>query len=131
MVWIHVIRISNPLNGILNPFRVEVTRRVRKAIPKQQKHKFKFFKELSPGTTSVAETTSLFQATLGDKQRKLDEKYIQQYRIHKAGLFMPDNLIKGADRQRALHLLSKGHTRAIGRLAADSAMSEQTERRQT
>jgi len=55
-------------------------------------------------------------ATIGDKQRRLDEKYLRQYRIHKMGLFLPDSLIKGAERQRALHMLSKGHMRALGRL---------------
>lgn len=56
-------------------------------------------------------------ATLGEKQHQLDLKYIRQYRIHKMGLFLPDSLIVGAERQRALHLLSRGHTRALGRLA--------------
>lgn len=55
-------------------------------------------------------------ATLGPKQRRLDEKYIQQFRIHKMGLFLPDSLIVGAERQRALHMLSTGHVRALGRL---------------
>jgi len=56
-------------------------------------------------------------ATIGDKQRKLDEKYIEQYRIHMMGLFLPDSLIIGEERQKALRLLSKGHARALGRLA--------------
>lgn len=58
-------------------------------------------------------------ATLGDKQRRLDEKYIRQYRIHKMGLFLPDSLITGKERQVALHMLSKGHARAMGRLGLD------------
>jgi len=57
-------------------------------------------------------------ATIGEKQHKLDEKYTQQYRIHKMGLFLPNSLITGAERQKALHMLSKGHARALGRLAA-------------
>jgi len=56
-------------------------------------------------------------ATIGDKQRKLDEKYVRQFRIHKMGLFLPNSLIVGEERQRALHMLSKGHMRALGRLA--------------
>jgi len=59
-------------------------------------------------------------ATLGEKQRKLDEKYLRQYRIHKMGLFLPDSIITGKERQTALHLLSKGHARALGRLATES-----------
>lgn len=57
-------------------------------------------------------------ATIGPKQQKLDEKYIGQYRTHMMGLFLPDSLIIGKERQQALHLLSKGHARALGRLAA-------------
>jgi hypothetical protein len=56
-------------------------------------------------------------ATLGEKQRKLDEKYVHQFRIHRMGLFLPDSLIKGKERQEALHMLSKGHARALGRLS--------------
>ncbi len=56
-------------------------------------------------------------ATIGDKQRRLDEKYIHQFRIHKMGLFLPNSIIKGEERQKALHMLSKGHARAVGRLA--------------
>lgn len=64
-------------------------------------------------------------ATVGAKQRKLDEKYLRQFRIHKMGLFLPDSLIVGEERQRALHMLSKGHMRALGRLALPpSAMAE-------
>lgn len=59
-------------------------------------------------------------STIGDKQRKLDEKYIRQYRIHKMGLFLPDSLIKGKARNEALHMLSKGHMRALGRIAMRS-----------
>lgn len=55
-------------------------------------------------------------ATVGDKQRKLDEKYIRQFRIHKMGLFLPSSLITGKERTEALHMLSKGHARALGRL---------------
>jgi hypothetical protein len=58
-------------------------------------------------------------ATIGEKQRKLDEKYIRMYRIHKLGLFLPDSLIKGKERTQALHLLSKGHARALGRIASN------------
>jgi hypothetical protein len=57
-------------------------------------------------------------ATIGPKQRKLDEKYIEQYRIHMMGLFMPDSIVTGEERQAALQLLSKGHARALGRLAS-------------
>jgi len=57
-------------------------------------------------------------ATVGEKQHKLDEKYVEQYRIHMMGLFMPDSLIIGEERQMALRLLSKGHARTLGRLAA-------------
>jgi hypothetical protein len=56
-------------------------------------------------------------ATIGGKQKKLDEKYIRQYRVHKMGLFLPGSLIIGAERQKALHILSIGHTRALGRLS--------------
>ena len=62
-------------------------------------------------------------ATVGDKQRRLDEKYIRQFRIHKMGLFLPDSLIRGQERQAALHMLSKGHMRALGRLAATDSVS--------
>jgi hypothetical protein len=58
-------------------------------------------------------------ATIGDKQQKLDEKYIRQFRTHMMGLFLPNSLIVGKERQRALHMLSKGHVRAIARLAAN------------
>lgn len=57
-------------------------------------------------------------ATLGEKQQKLDEKYLRQFRIHKMGLFLPDTIITGKERNAALHLLSKGHARALGRLAS-------------
>ena len=57
-------------------------------------------------------------ATIGEKQHQLDEKYVEQYRIHMMGLFLPDSLIVGEERQSALRLLSKGHARALGRLAA-------------
>ncbi|MEI6850791.1 MAG: hypothetical protein WCK26_02375 [Candidatus Saccharibacteria bacterium] len=63
-------------------------------------------------------------ATLGSKQQKLDEKYIDQYRIHMMGLFMPDSLITGQERQTALQLLSKGHARALGRLAATQLINQ-------
>jgi hypothetical protein len=56
-------------------------------------------------------------ATVGDKQHRLDEKYIRQFRFHKMGLFLPDSLITGKERREALHMLSKGHARALGRLA--------------
>jgi hypothetical protein len=58
--------------------------------------------------------------TIGEKQHKLDEKYVDQYRIHMMGLFLPDSLIVGEERQIALRLLAKGHARALGRLAACS-----------
>lgn len=57
-------------------------------------------------------------ATIGTKQRKLDEKYIHQYRLHKMGLFLPDGMITGGNRLIALKSLELGHVRAIGRLAA-------------
>jgi hypothetical protein len=63
-------------------------------------------------------------ATIGDKQRRLDEKYIRQYRIHKMGLFLPNSLITGKERQQALHMLSKGHARALGRLAGSNSQNE-------
>lgn len=56
-------------------------------------------------------------ATIGEKQRKLDEKYVRQFRIHKMGLFLPDSILVGSERREALHMLSKGHMRALGRLA--------------
>ena len=56
--------------------------------------------------------------TIGDKQQKLDIKYVRQFRIHKMGLFLPGSLITGAERQKALHMLSQGHARALGRLAS-------------
>jgi hypothetical protein len=63
-------------------------------------------------------------ATIGPKQRRLDEKYIGQYRTHMMGLFLPDSLVVGRERQHALHLLSKGHARALGRLAAKDLVTE-------
>lgn len=60
-------------------------------------------------------------ATIGDKQRRLDEKYLRQFRMHKMGLFLPNSLITGEERQRALHMLSKGHMRALGRLGMNAA----------
>ena len=56
-------------------------------------------------------------ATIGELQHKLDLKYIDQYRTHMMGLFLPDSLIAGKERQKALHILSVGHARALGRLA--------------
>lgn len=56
-------------------------------------------------------------ATIGYRQHELDEKYINQYRVHMMGLFLPDSLITGKERQKALHVLSIGHARALGRLA--------------
>lgn len=64
-------------------------------------------------------------ATIGEKQRKLDEKYIRQFRIHMMGLFMPNSLIVGSERRAALHMLSKGHARALGRLGLNTTLSEQ------
>lgn len=55
-------------------------------------------------------------ATVGEKQQRLDEKYMQQYRAHKMGLFRPDSLITGAERREALHMLSKAHARSLGRV---------------
>lgn len=57
-------------------------------------------------------------ATFGPKQRKLDEKYIQLFRIHRMGLFLPDSLVTGEPRRRALDILTRGHIRALGRMAA-------------
>ena len=56
-------------------------------------------------------------ATIGAKQCKLDEKYIDQYRTHMIGLFLPDSLIIGKERDQALQTLLLGHARALGRLA--------------
>jgi hypothetical protein len=56
-------------------------------------------------------------ATIGALQHKLDLKYIDQYRTHMMGLYLPDSLITGKDRQEALHVLSIGHARALARLA--------------
>lgn len=56
-------------------------------------------------------------ATIGEKQLKLDKKYIDLYQVHEMGLFLPDSLIVGEERQKALHTLSEGHTRALSRLA--------------
>lgn len=55
-------------------------------------------------------------ATIGDLQHKLDLKYIDQYRTHMMGLFLPDSLITGKERQKVLHTLSVGHARSLGRL---------------
>lgn len=62
-------------------------------------------------------------ATVGEKQRKLDEKYIRQFRTHMMGLFMPSSLIVGSERREALRMLSKGHARALGRLGIKSALA--------
>lgn len=59
-------------------------------------------------------------ATKGAKQQRLDEKYMRQYRVHSMGLFLPDSLVTGPERQRALHLLSKGHSRALGRMGVQA-----------
>ena len=56
--------------------------------------------------------------TMGAKQRKLDLKYVNLFGIHRTGLFLPDSLITGPERRRALDILSRGHVRALGRLAA-------------
>lgn len=56
--------------------------------------------------------------TLGGKQHELDLKYIDQYRVHMMGLFLPDSLIVGKERQDALRSLLIGHARALGRLAS-------------
>jgi hypothetical protein len=56
--------------------------------------------------------------TIGDKRQRLDEKYVSQYRVHMLGLFASDSLIRGSERQTALHMLAQGHARALGRLAS-------------
>lgn len=56
-------------------------------------------------------------ATIGELQRKLDLKYVDHYRTHMMGLFLPDSLIVGQERQQALRVLSIGHARALARLA--------------
>lgn len=61
-------------------------------------------------------------ATIGDLQRKLDLKYIDQYRIHAMGLFLPDSLIIGPERQQALRVLTIGHARALARLAIEGTI---------
>lgn len=55
--------------------------------------------------------------TVGDKQRDLDLKYLDQYRIHRMGLFMPDSLITGQKRQEILAQLTVAHMRSLSRLA--------------
>jgi hypothetical protein len=59
--------------------------------------------------------------TVGEKRLKLDLKYIGQYAIHRAGLFLPDSLIVGEARERACSLLDQGYDRALERLTADAA----------
>lgn len=54
--------------------------------------------------------------THGEKRLKLDRKYLAAYRIHRMGLFLPDGLITGDQRQEALAQLTRGHTRALARL---------------
>ena len=58
--------------------------------------------------------------TLGPKRLELDRKYIELYQIHRDGLFMPDSIITGPERNYALQQLAEGHARALARLAMDS-----------
>lgn len=55
-------------------------------------------------------------ATIGDKQRKLDEKYIRQFRIHRMGMFMADTIIDGRHWLQAQHMLSTAQARMESRL---------------
>ena len=55
--------------------------------------------------------------TSGSKRAKLDRKYLPLYRVHQMGLFMPDSLIVGEERDMALKQLTKAHYRAMGRLS--------------
>jgi hypothetical protein len=59
--------------------------------------------------------------TLGDKRQKLDEKYLEQYRIHRMGLYLPDSLITGDTRMAVLKQLAQAHARSLARLAAESS----------
>lgn len=54
------------------------------------------------------------------RRQGLDEKYLPSYRLHKMGLFMPDSLITGEERERVLAQLTRGHFRALARLAIAS-----------
>lgn len=54
--------------------------------------------------------------TIGDKQADLDEKYLDQYRIHRMGLFLPDSLIVGPVRDKVLRQLTAAHFRSLARL---------------
>lgn len=55
--------------------------------------------------------------TLGEKQYDLDLKYLDQYRIHRMGLFLPDSLITGEKRREIVSQLTIAHARTLGRLA--------------
>lgn len=54
--------------------------------------------------------------TIGDKQADLDEKYLDQYRIHRIGLLLPDSLIAGPVRDKVLEQLTAAHFRSLERL---------------
>lgn len=58
--------------------------------------------------------------TIGPKQVRADEKYVDHYQIYRAGLFMQDSLITGLERIRALEQLSQGHARALARIAMNT-----------
>ncbi len=62
--------------------------------------------------------------TLGSKRDALDEKYLDLFRIHRMGLFMPDSLITGELRLKVLAQLSAGHARAQARLNTPAKLGE-------
>lgn len=62
--------------------------------------------------------------TVGEKQQYLDQKYLELYQIHRAGLFMPDSIITGEERHYALRQLTEGHARALARLSISGGLAE-------
>lgn len=64
-------------------------------------------------------------ATLGERQQRLDRKYLQQWRIHLMGMYLPDSLITGEHRRHAHDMLWRGYLRAMGRLGLTELTSPQ------
>jgi (p)ppGpp synthase/HD superfamily hydrolase len=60
-------------------------------------------------------------ATIGPKQKKLDEKYLPVYLIHMQSLYAPDSLIVGEAREKAAEHLLTGYQRAKQRLDQHTA----------
>lgn len=58
--------------------------------------------------------------TKGEKQLHLDRKYEPLYKLHVMGLFMPDSLIVGEQRERAARQLIMARARALARLSLAS-----------